>query len=150
MEFEEYGVTYWTLIGFPATMVMLVLIGKRLGSERVREIWDSDRWSRLIGLGMIILSGWVIWALAILPIQYAIRTGKRELMIPQGLIVIGSIVAQVGLIALTMGASKDRWLHRDRSQPMTSEQSTVAAIIIGVGFAVLFVVTKTFGLRPGV
>ncbi len=153
--FQDSDVTYWTALALGVVFVGTVAAAKIMGPERVRlwlrhlrAAWDSDLGSRLLGLLLILASSYLFWALLIVPVQKTIREGRGMVMVAMSAIVFLSIFAQIGLIAVVCGSHKGRLLKQDRDGSMTPLQSATSAVMLGVGFLVLFAFIRWFGLRP--
>ncbi|HVJ84627.1 MAG TPA: hypothetical protein VM452_03225 [Caulifigura sp.] len=153
--FENSDVTYWTALGLGVLFVGGFAAVKVMGPERVRPsvrrlhaAWRSDAGGRILGLLLYLASVYLFWALLIVPVQKTIREGRGLVMVAMSGIVFLSILMQIGLIALVCGSRKGTFLKQERDGELTPLQSATAAVMLGVGFLVLFGFIRWFGLRP--
>lgn len=153
--FQGCDVTYWTSLTLAVLFVGGFAAARIMGPERVRPLlrrlsaaWQSDAGSRILGLLLCLTGGYLFWALLIVPVQNTIREGRGLVMVAMSGIVFLSIVMQIGLIALVCGSRKDAFVKQQRDGEFTPLQSATLAVMLGIGFLVLFGFNWWFGLRP--
>jgi hypothetical protein len=136
-----------TFLLMGTVILVAALTARRIGPDRMLEIWSSNAGSRLIGLALIGFGSLMFWTLGIQPIRQTLQRGGRIVLLQMSAIVMPVVFAQIGLIALLLGSRKDRFLQTRREGPMTTLQQMTLFIVLLVGFLVLFAVMKFFQLR---